>query len=166
LEKYKRLIGQKIRTKRKEKGLSQEALGNLVGTDQSRIARWERGENLPDPSARVKLIEALETDESLFDPSSKISATQLTPETLAAIQQATRDAVKASLEEVKGLPNNFEYAKPMSPKEELLSLIERLDSNGIDAILTAVRAALSSDPITSSALDESKRPTPVRKRKA
>jgi tetratricopeptide (TPR) repeat protein/transcriptional regulator with XRE-family HTH domain len=46
-----------LRSARKEKHLSREQLGALVGTNSITVARWERGEKLPDAVARTKLCE-------------------------------------------------------------------------------------------------------------
>ena len=45
---------------RRGKGLSQEALGELVGTDGNVVSRWERGSSSPSPYYVQKLSEALE----------------------------------------------------------------------------------------------------------
>lgn len=44
---------------RAQKGLSQAALGDLVGAAQSTVASWERGQNEPDFRAVVRLAKAL-----------------------------------------------------------------------------------------------------------
>jgi len=45
-------LGEQIRTKRRDIGLTQEALGTLLGISHETIIRWERGE--PNPRRRVK----------------------------------------------------------------------------------------------------------------
>jgi transcriptional regulator with XRE-family HTH domain len=147
---------------------SREKLSEMSGVPARTIQDIETGIS---KNPRIKTVKAIATalgvpDLSVKNPKQSFKASDMPEGFEELLQKTSREAAKAAIEEYKNLPKNFEYAKPMSPKEELLSLIERLDSNGIDAILTAVRAALSSDPITSSALDESKRSTPVRKRKA
>lgn len=42
--------GNLIKTLRREKGLSQEELGDLVGTEGNLVSRWERGASVPSPS--------------------------------------------------------------------------------------------------------------------
>jgi transcriptional regulator with XRE-family HTH domain len=164
MENIGKVIGENIRRLRKAKRWTQTDLAVYSGVSFRGVQDIEQGKRTPRRDTVAAIAGALDTTVLELYGQSKIPAQDLTPETLAAIQRTSREAVKAAIEEFKGLPQKFEYAKPMSPKEELLSLIERLDSNGIDAILTAVRAALSSDPITSSALDEGKRSSPVRKR--
>lgn len=81
----KKAIGQKIQKRRRELRLSQEALADKISpdTDRSRISEWERGQSLPTKSVRAKLIEALKTDESLFDVS--VAAGNPTPDTKDAL---------------------------------------------------------------------------------
>jgi transcriptional regulator with XRE-family HTH domain len=42
---------------RSERGLTQEALGNIVGTSQDTISDWERGKSFPRVLQLVKLVE-------------------------------------------------------------------------------------------------------------
>ena len=61
-------LGEKIRTLRKSKNISQEVLANYLGVSFQAVSKWEKGETLPD----VTLIPAIacffevSTDE-LFD---------------------------------------------------------------------------------------------------
>lgn len=50
-----------IAQKRKEKGLTQSELAQLLGVNQSIIARWESGQVKPRPKMFEQLSEALET---------------------------------------------------------------------------------------------------------
>lgn len=52
-------VGQIVRNARKEKGLSQKALSELVGVDQSEISRLERGERRPSEEKQTRIAEAL-----------------------------------------------------------------------------------------------------------
>lgn len=49
--------GPYIRQNRKRLGLSQPALGALVGTDGTSVSRWERGKVTPEPTTVEKLRE-------------------------------------------------------------------------------------------------------------
>lgn len=51
----KRLIGQRIKQIRREKGMTMEEFGNLLSTSKSIVYRWEIGTNLPNPE-RLKII--------------------------------------------------------------------------------------------------------------
>ena len=41
-------LGERIASLRKEKGLSQEALGELVGVTRQAVSKWEADKTLPD----------------------------------------------------------------------------------------------------------------------
>lgn len=48
-------LGQWVKAKRNEMGLTRRALANLIGMDQRTISTWERGKNQPDNYARDQL---------------------------------------------------------------------------------------------------------------
>lgn len=58
----KRELGKKIKTARKQKGLSQEQLANLVGYKVGTIAKYEQGDRVPDIGMLRKIAEVLECD--------------------------------------------------------------------------------------------------------
>lgn len=49
-----------IKELRKEKGLSQEELGYMIGTEGNLISRWERGTSNPSPYYMQKLSEVFD----------------------------------------------------------------------------------------------------------
>ncbi len=53
------VIGERVRQARLQRGLSQEALGELAGMYQSAIARLERGRCVPRPKTVQRLATAL-----------------------------------------------------------------------------------------------------------
>lgn len=53
-------IGRSIAEKRKEKGYTQEQLGNILGVSNKTISRWENGNYMPDLSLLIPLSEALD----------------------------------------------------------------------------------------------------------
>lgn len=55
-------MGNLIKTKRIEKGLSQLELAELIGTDQRNISKWESGIYDPTFGFVLKLIKVLEID--------------------------------------------------------------------------------------------------------
>lgn len=55
-------IGKKIASLRKEKGLTQEKLGQKLFITDKAISKWERGLSLPDISLLEKLADELDTD--------------------------------------------------------------------------------------------------------
>ena len=56
----KRELGQKIKTARKQKGLSQEQLAELVGYKVGTISKYEQGYRIPDIGMLRKIAVALE----------------------------------------------------------------------------------------------------------
>lgn len=56
-------IGAKIRKARKEAGLTQKELGNLMGIFYTEISQWERGTRNPKPATLRRIEEALKKGE-------------------------------------------------------------------------------------------------------
>lgn len=70
LEKFKRLIGKKIRERRIELGfVNQDDFAHAVDPElnQETVSKWERGINLPQAKYHEKLYKTLKTDSSLLD---------------------------------------------------------------------------------------------------
>ena len=60
----KNKIGNYIANKRKEKGLTQVELGNILAVTDKAISKWERGLGLPDVTLLTNLAKALDTSVS------------------------------------------------------------------------------------------------------
>ena len=56
-------IPHRIKQRRKELGLSQDALAKACGVGQSTVANWERGGHIPRQATLHKIASALKTDE-------------------------------------------------------------------------------------------------------
>ena len=56
-------IPHRIKQRRKDLGLSQEALAKACGVGQSTVANWERGGHIPRQATLHKIASALKTDE-------------------------------------------------------------------------------------------------------
>lgn len=54
-------LGDRIREKRKAKGISGQQLGDVFGISRSSVSDWERGATRPDPDKLVRLAQALDT---------------------------------------------------------------------------------------------------------
>lgn len=59
-------LGQKIKSIRKSKNLTQEKLAEIVGVDFGYISKLEVGQNFPSILTLNKIADALETDISVF----------------------------------------------------------------------------------------------------
>lgn len=55
------LIGAQIAFFRKERGLTQAALGEALGVSFQAVSKWERGESLPDTALLIPLTQILQT---------------------------------------------------------------------------------------------------------
>ena len=56
-----KMVGTQIACLRKEKGLTQNDLGDRLGVSFQAVSKWERGETLPDTAILLDLANALET---------------------------------------------------------------------------------------------------------
>ena len=54
-------IGERIQQLRKQKGLSQEELGEQVGVSRQAVSKWESGQSMPEADKLILLRECLET---------------------------------------------------------------------------------------------------------
>jgi transcriptional regulator with XRE-family HTH domain len=55
-------LGERIRTSREAKNLTQKELADRIGKDEAVISKWERGKNLPQKGNITLLAEALDVD--------------------------------------------------------------------------------------------------------
>lgn len=55
------LVGAQIAFLRKERGLTQAALGEALGVSFQAVSKWERGESLPDTALLIPLAQVLQT---------------------------------------------------------------------------------------------------------
>lgn len=56
-----KMVGSQISMLRKQKGLTQNELGERLGISFQAVSKWERGETLPDTAILLDLAEVLET---------------------------------------------------------------------------------------------------------
>lgn len=54
-------VGERLMGLRRERGLSQEALGNMIDVTRQTVSKWERGLSVPDSDMLIAISEALET---------------------------------------------------------------------------------------------------------
>ena len=59
-------IGNRIRKYRKEKGLNQKQLAELIHVSNGRISNWEQGINRPDADILAELCRVLDVSPSLL----------------------------------------------------------------------------------------------------
>lgn len=61
-----KMVGAQIARLRKEKGLTQNDLGDRLGVSYQAVSKWERGETLPDTAILLDLANALGTSVDLI----------------------------------------------------------------------------------------------------
>ncbi|WP_419181682.1 helix-turn-helix domain-containing protein [Novosphingobium mangrovi (ex Huang et al. 2023)] len=62
MDPYLDILGQRIRARRRDLGMSQEGLAHEAGLDRSYVGRIERGEHNLTLSALIKLCRAMKCD--------------------------------------------------------------------------------------------------------
>lgn len=90
-------LGARLKMCRKQMGLSQERLGDLVGAHVNTVRRWENGSRSPDTDMLQKLAQALDTSTGYLlgetdDPSS--------PQTLSEAPDPRQELPKSNIREV------------------------------------------------------------------
>ena len=81
-------IGQFIAQLRKERGMTQEQLGELLGVSQRTVSRWETGRNMPDIGLLPPLAETLGvTVAELLEGQRLGSPGSMSPEEVQALAQ-------------------------------------------------------------------------------
>jgi len=64
----RKALGYRLKAARKEKGLSQEELANIVGVKVGTISKYEQGDRIPSFARIFDLAEALGCDSTVFMP--------------------------------------------------------------------------------------------------
>ena len=140
METIKKILAENIRSARKAKRWTQTRLAVEAGISFRGLQDIEAEKNQPRKDTIEAIAGALGTTvTALYSASAttKTPATELTPETLRAIQDATKASVLAAIEESKGLPGKFETYK--TERQQLDSLIDLLDDNQVKGLLEAVQ---------------------------
>lgn len=133
MDNYKKLIGKKIQARRIQLGItSQEALGALVGVDQSYVSRWERGLHLPEGKHREKLLEVLNANSSFLDISEKSDVTHKSSEIAQLILEVQDKLKTLTMDQLQNLSEDIDRMKnPVSLEEapDSLKSIRRVSNN-------------------------------------
>lgn len=105
-------LGEKIRTLRKQKNISQEVLAQYLGVSFQAVSKWENGDNLPDVTLipAIAIFFEVSTDE-LFDFNRL--------ETEQKVQQACWDIAE------------YRYAEPERAEDDLRKLLKQYPGNEI-----------------------------------
>jgi transcriptional regulator with XRE-family HTH domain len=100
LDNFKRAVGERLRARRIMLGFKTQAkLAKALGVDQSRVARWESGSNLPDSNYRAKIHEVLGTDDDYLMGVS-VEETLRSGQPLTLSRSALKELIEANYDEI------------------------------------------------------------------
>lgn len=94
--------GERIRTFRLKRNLSQSALGSKLGISQQQIAQYERGTRSPKFDTLAKIANALDTDISEFLDSDALHPMDYT-ESIFSYEHIRYDKIKALYDQLNDL---------------------------------------------------------------
>ena len=94
-------VGELIYKKRKEKGLTQSQLGEMLGVSNKAVSKWENGESYPEFSAIQPLCEilGLTADELVHGKENQKDNTTVEAENNAPVQQTPKQKPKVQMSE-------------------------------------------------------------------
>ena len=87
-------IGSFISDMRKEKGLTQKQLAELVGVSDKAVSRWETGKGLPDTSIMPELCKALDININELLSGERLNADTYSGKAEKLMVDLVRDAQK------------------------------------------------------------------------
>lgn len=137
----KKTIGKKLRAKREEKGFSTQAsFAKAIDADQSRVSRWETGDNVPDSSYRARINEVLGvTDDYWFSDLTTAPPPKVT--SLLEVIKNQEQEIAELRELALKLSQAHENPHPHIPQD----ILERLPKDPHDPIWELLRAQFGID---------------------
>lgn len=112
-----KMLGENIRTIRKEQGLSQEELAERIYVVRQTVSKWEKGVSVPDAELLEALSEALETPVSV-----------LLGENVVLREEERTEVLAKKLEEI-----NFQLSRRKERERKALHWLSLLACAGIAA---------------------------------
>lgn len=94
-------IGNLIRSKRKELGMTQTQVAEIVGLTMQHYSRLERGEYIPSLQTFINIAENLKLDINIFDVSQKNKISTTMYEILSLLKRLSTTKQKAVLSFLK-----------------------------------------------------------------
>lgn len=138
-------IGERIAFKRKELGLSQEALGERMGVSRQSIYKWESDAALPEIEKLVKLSREFGVSVGwLLGEEDGPERRELTPEQLAMVEEIVGRYLNARQAEETAPPDGAEQDTPEPPKQKRLRWLRGISVGLILLGAVATAANLSS----------------------
>ena len=107
LETDKKILGEKFKKYRKNMGLTQFQLAELVGLNEKQISRIEAGLNYPTYTTLAKLIEVLEINISDFFAKSSETINHSQEELIKLIKKSNDFELKVYHDVIKALRKNI-----------------------------------------------------------
>lgn len=103
----KKIIGEKFKQYRKQMGLTQFQLAELVGLNEKQISRIEAGQNYPTYVTFAKLIQVLQINISEFSTTSKTSPNKVLEELMKLIKKSNDYELKIYCDVIKSIKKNL-----------------------------------------------------------
>lgn len=145
-------IGERIAFKRKELGLSQEALGEKMGVSRQSIYKWESDAALPEIEKLVKLSREFGVSVGwlLGEESDEPEKRELTPEQLAMVEEIVGRYLNARRAEEAAPPDGAERDTAEPPKQKRLRWLRGISVGLIllGAVATAANLSSRLDQVT------------------
>lgn len=103
----KKIIGEKFKQHRKQMGLTQFQLAELVGLNEKQISRIEAGQNYPTYITFAKLIQVLQINISEFSTTSKTFPNKTQEELMKLIKKSDDYELKIYCDVIKSIKKNL-----------------------------------------------------------
>jgi len=132
---------ERLARRRKELGLTQEALADLLGVERSTVVRWERGETEPLPWIRPKLAEEMRVTADRLDELLVSTATAAGPDAEARDTPGRNRAALATPRQLPATATGF-----TGRAAEIQALTRILDDTAGGAPGTVVISAIGGTP--------------------
>lgn len=144
-------IGERIAFKRKELGLSQEALGERMGVSRQSIYKWESDAALPEIEKLVKLSREFGASVGwLLGEEDEPEKRELTPEQLAMVEEIVGRYLNARRAEEAAPPDGAEQDTAEPPKQKRLRWLRGISVGLIllGAVVTAANLSSRLNQVT------------------
>ena len=117
---FKDYIGKKIKKRRKQLGFkTQKDLAAALGTDESRVSRWESGQNIPDRTFKKVICKVLKVDMQFFESienNDEDASNKSTPELISSIITLLPALSQTELSLILSTTRNLIKVRPTRPK--------------------------------------------------
>jgi transcriptional regulator with XRE-family HTH domain len=118
-------VGQKIRQRRRDLGVTQEKLGNLIGVSFQQVQKYEKGINRVRASRLLQIANVLDVTPSFFFEGAQVEARRTSTDAKRRVQLAD---IEHSLNSEEGKSLNEAFAKIANPeiRKGIIYLVKKL----------------------------------------